>query len=420
MIKKIDEIQKLLLLGLPILLITGSFLPDLAISLVAILFLGKNIYDKNWKYIINIPSIFFLLWCVYLIIGSLFSDNYYLSLQSSLFYWRFGIYALAIWYILDTQPSFKKNFLFILFLAFIFLVIDGFIQFVTGYNLIGNTYYTIDQSRISGMFGDEAILGNYISRMLPILIGLVFLINKKSKIYNLFIVFLLIAGGSLTLITGERSSFLYFIIYSVVLLLFLKNFFYEKVAIIILAIFCSIIIYSTESTIKQRVFLNTIVEISEGRSKFPTSLVPVHYAPIYESALKITEDNLVFGIGTKMFRETCMKEEYFVENGCSTHPHNSYLQLIAEAGIIGLLPIFLIFATILIIYLKSYFNFFFRKKDYLTNSKIAFLGALFISFFPFLPTLNFFHNWYSVITFLPIGFLLHMYSDKIILRRYKD
>ena len=415
MTNKIDEIQKLLLLGLPILLITGSFLPDLAISLVAILFLGKNIYYKNWKYIINIPTIFFLLWCFYLILGSLFSDNYNLSLQSSLFYWRFGIYALAIWYILDTQPSFKKNFLFILFLVFIFLVIDGFIQFVTGYNLIGNTYYTIDQTRISGMFGDEAILGNYISRTLPTLIGLIFLMKTESKIYNLLIVFILITGGALTLITGERSSFLYF----VVLISFLKNFFYEKIALITITIFFSIIVYSSDTSVKQRVFLNTIVEISQGESTFPMSVIPVNYAPIYESAFKISENNPVFGIGTKMFRETCMKEEYYVENGCSTHPHNTYLQLIAETGIIGLLPILLIFISILFIYLKSYINFIFKRKDYLSNSKIAFLGALFMYFFPFVPTLNFFHNWYSIITFLPIGFLLHIYSDRIILQRYK-
>ena len=39
------------------------------------------------------------------------------------------------------------------------------------------------------------------------------------------------------------------------------------------------------------------------------------------------------GIGPKMFRFYCDNELFYVQNACSTHPHNTYIQLLGETGI---------------------------------------------------------------------------------------
>ena len=53
--------------------------------------------------------------------------------------------------------------------------------------------------------------------------------------------------------------------------------------------------------------------------------------------------NKIFGVGNKMYRKLCNKDEYFVNDfSCTTHPHNFYLQVLAENGLIG----FIILASI--------------------------------------------------------------------------
>ena len=57
-----------------------------------------------------------------------------------------------------------------------------------------------------------------------------------------------------------------------------------------------------------------------------------------------------------MFRVLCSKEEYKVnEFSCSTHPHNYYLQMLSENGIIGFLLIFIFFTICLYNLIKELF-----------------------------------------------------------------
>ena len=407
------SVQKYLIYFLPITLVTGSFLSDLSVSLVAIIFLITTVIERKWRYLFNYFSLIFFTWCGYLIIRSILSENPILSLESSLFYWRFGLFSLALWYLLDHSASFKSNIFFIFFIVFLFLFIDGFIQFVTGYNLIGYSYYTVDGQRVSGMFGDESILGNYIARILPILVALLLSFKKNIRIYNFIAVLCTLIGGVLILISGERTAFLYYVIFLSVLIFLLINWRYEKLILISLLFTIALGLFMTESSIKQRIFLNTLVEINWEQETSKYNFIPEKYKPIYHTSLKMIKDKPIFGIGTKMYREQCKNNKYFVKNGCTTHPHNTYLQLLAETGVIGLIPIFFLFLLISFIFLLHLKYYLIQKKVLLSNEKIVFLGALFIYFFPFIPSLNFFHNWYSIITFIPIGFCLHLFHEEM-------
>ena len=81
---------------IPAFQITGPFLGDFTISVISIIFIIYIIYNKNFFFSKNKVFLIFLTWCIYLIFLSLFSENLYLSLQASLFYFRFGFGALAI------------------------------------------------------------------------------------------------------------------------------------------------------------------------------------------------------------------------------------------------------------------------------------------------------------------------------------
>ena len=108
LIQNLKFVQFFLLILIPLALISGPFLSDLFVSLIAFIFLILSIKERQYFYYKNIFSYIFFIWCLYLIINSLFSKNPFLSLESSLFYWRFGIFALAVWYVINNNESFFK------------------------------------------------------------------------------------------------------------------------------------------------------------------------------------------------------------------------------------------------------------------------------------------------------------------------
>ena len=75
------------------------------------------------------------------------------------------------------------------------------------------------------------------------------------------------------------------------------------------------------------------------------------------------KDNILIGVGPKNFREVCKKREYnFSEKTCSTHPHNTYVQLLSETGIVGFLFIFFIFLNISYYLIKTLYFKFIKKN----------------------------------------------------------
>ena len=165
----LKNFHKYLLGFIPLFLVTGSFLSDLAIVISAIIFLFFSFIEKKFYFFKNKFFICFMIWCLYLIIRSLFSINPILSLESSLFYFRFGIFSLSVWYAIEEYPNFIKVFFYSTLVVYLALIFDGFFQYFTKYNLLG---YPYNGMRISSFFGDEFIMGSYLSRLLPLLFSL--------------------------------------------------------------------------------------------------------------------------------------------------------------------------------------------------------------------------------------------------------
>ena len=77
---------------IPITLITGPFLPDFFLVIFCIFFLAYIIIFNKWNFFNNYFFYIMLLFNLYIIILSLFSKNPHLSLESSLFYFRFFLF----------------------------------------------------------------------------------------------------------------------------------------------------------------------------------------------------------------------------------------------------------------------------------------------------------------------------------------
>ena len=90
-------------------------------------------------------------------------------------------------------------------------------------------------------------------------------------------------------------------------------------------------------------------------------------------------------------------------NGCTSHPHNFYLQLLGETGIVGLSFIIIISIYLLLIFITKK-----NKNNFETCLLIGFLLTL----IPFLPNGNFFNNWINMIMYLPVGFYVNFLHSK--------
>ena len=93
-------------------------------------------------------------------------------------------------------------------------------------------------------------------------------------------------------------------------------------------------------TAKERIFDQTLIDMnlsSEKKiEKQGTIIFSVQHTHHYITAFRMFIDNKILGVGVKNFRNFCNYEKYKVSIfSCSTHPHNSYIQVLSETGIIG-------------------------------------------------------------------------------------
>ena len=405
-----------LLILMPIALISGPFLPDLFIVLISFIFLF--IFNKK-KELFKIKSkffIFFLIFYFYLILTSILSDNFYQSIKSSITYLRFGFFSLAIFFILNNKKNFIKYFYVMICFTLIILIFDGYFQFITGKNIFG--FKGVRPDRLGGLFFDELILGSYLGKILPIFFTF-YLLNKKY-LNRYYVIILAVLTYILVFLSGERSAFLTTTLYLIMVIPFLLGI--RKS--IILFIFAGTIfgtLITTNENMKNRYYDQMLMH-TLGVGKYANNdltkktFMPSHIG-LFSSAIDIFQKNIVVGGGVRTFRIYCknnmnkklieIKKNHPNMNTCNTHPHNYYLQLLAETGLIG-------FLFVLAIFIRLFFNYFQQlyyliKKDKIPDKKfVVILSGLITYIWPLTTTGSFFNNWICSILFLQIGIYLYI------------
>jgi O-antigen ligase len=408
-------ILKLIIVSLLPFLIWGPFIPDLIVSISSLYFLYFVLRNNDFYYFNNKPFFIFLLFCIISTLISLESENISLSIKSSFFYFRIGVFSCFIWYLIDQHESILAYFYYTLIICYSVLLIDGYIQYFTGFNLSG---FKISGIRVSSFFGDELIMGSYLSRLFPLLFAL-FLVKKKFKFEIYFVGFLFILVDILIYMSGERAAFFFLNLSTIFIIILIKE--YQKFRLItfIIAFACIVILSLNSPKLTERMF----EEPAKNMGIVKTSNTKTIFSPIHDSLIltgfKIFKEKPIFGQGPKMFRIKCKNEKYAVGKWpCSTHPHNFYVQLLAETGIIGFSFLFVSLLYVFYSAIKQLKSIILKQERFLTDYQVCLLAGILITVWPFSPNGNFFHNWLMIVYSLPVGFYLQsIYSKKTIKKK---
>ena len=384
-------------------LIWGPFVPDLIISISALFFLYYAFKNKKLYFFYNKSLIIFFIFCAYCILVSIFvAKDMMLSFESSLFYFRIGVFSCLIWYLLEQDKKILTYFYYALVISFLALIVDGYIQFFIGTNILG---LPKAGDRISSFFGSELILGSYLSRLFPLLFAL-FIVKEKKKLelYFMILFFLLLSG--LVLISGERAAFAFYCLSLLFIIIFMKGYAKLRIILSVGSAIVIIIIISSFDQVKNRM-------VSDPTSTITKSIFTPAHDSLISTAYNMFLDKPIFGHGPKMFRVICKDEKYAVGiTPCMTHPHNFYVQLLAETGIIGFSFLFSAFAYVLYCAYRQFKSIVLRQKRYLTDYQVCLLAGILITVWPITTNGNFFHNWLMIVYSLPVGFYLHSIYGK--------
>ena len=397
-----------LLILIPVVLITGPALPDIFLSLIALYFLVISIYNRKWSYYKNPIFLGFILFSLYGVIRSLFSELPIESLTTggSVFYFRYIFFAMGVWYLLDMNPHLPKCLLNISLICILVVSIDGTYQYFFEFNLFGNEKHHYD--RLTGLFGDEPIIGRYVAYLSMFAFALIHQNYKKStKVILISMIFLMISE-ILVFLSGERSPLFYIIFFTILITIFSASMRLYRIISFIVSCIIIFIFISINPNSKSRIIDLTSDQISQ--TSIPYLPYSIHHEEHYISALKMLSDKPIFGVGTNLFRFKCnyLQYEYkTVQGSCSTHPHNFYFQILAELGIIGFLFLAIFFLYLLFINLRQFIFLLRSKVDRLISFDLfLYPMILFIYWWPVIPHMSFYNNWNNVLMMLPLGFLM--------------
>ena len=334
--------------------------------------------------------------------------------------------------------SLKKLFLFSL-ICTSFISIDIIIQHLNGVDLFG---YASSVDRNSGPFGDEHVAGSYLLKFSFFSFFGFLALNENKKYVNVSLIIIIALHAYAILITGNRMPMLLFLFGCFLTFILVKNLriimFFGMITF--LAMFITLMKYDERFYHTYSAFLSEInilkhIKINKNETEKPVleskkiENKPVLHGrrtkenlflrgsghrSVFETSIWVWKMRPLTGFGLKSFRIKCWDVLTMIRNSifgkeanlnCATHSHNYYIELLAEAGIIG---ITLIIAFFIIILKNSYF---YLKKYYQTNNiETYFLIPIIIIFlieiWPLKSSGSFFTTWNATFFWLYFPLLI--------------
>ena len=411
-------IINLLLSILPLSFIAGNLIINLNITLiiiVSLIFWGREFFKIDILLIDKlIIFLFFFSTLTSLInFNNFFSSDPFLAKENlikSFTFIRYLFFYFSIRLIIEKDYFDIKTFFIFSGICVIFVSLDLILQFYSGKDIFG---FPKAHHKLSGPFGDELIAGSYLQRFCLFLFFLIpfykNLFSKRNLILILLLLFILIFFS--VVIAGNRMSVILLMMLFVFLFLNEKQLRKFVIILVPLILILFFTLYKFYPNIKEMTdhFLTLSVEIIFSLDEIynnPNLDFSNMYLKEFHLGYMTWKENIIIGSGINSFYLNC-KINYDI---CTSHPHNYYLEILSELGIIGICVVSIIFVKLLHIYFKIKNNF---NLSYENNVITAFVLLLFVEMFPLKTTGSFFTTGNASYIFLLIATIVGL-SNKFI------
>lgn len=250
--------------------------------------------------------------------------------------------------------------------------------------------YKILSDRLTGPFGNEQVVGAYITKL--IFLSFFFLIIKKIDVRYIFLIAIFVFA--LVVLSNERSASIMLLSSLILFFIFFSARPLFKISSILIIIIYLFLIFNNNNVFKDR-FINEPIKSYKDN----------HHKAHFLTALEIFKDNKIIGSGIKTFRVECKQSKYeninsiYYKNRCTTHPHNFYLEVLSETGILGIMILVILNLYIFFQLLKNFCN----KKEHRKEILLIFC-SFFILFWPMQTTGSFFSSWNGVFYWIFFAF----------------
>ena len=337
--------------------------------------------------------------------------------------------------IIDLKKFFLSSLICTSFVSF-----DVILQYITGVDLFG---FKKIGNWSSGPFGDEFIAGSYLKNFSLFSLLFVFLNFKNTNIKNSLLIFTITFHLTAMLVSGNRMPVVLFLFGCFLLFLFIKNIRFAIAVGVIFFVATFLFLEKNDETLKKnyavffseiniaKLFNKTKIVKYENSSEkkvnvvdsstavvdsSPASVVLLRhsgYSRVFKTAIIVWMEKPIFGFGLKSFRIKCwdiLEKDNMINSGpqdisCGNHPHNYYLEILSESGIVG----FILIISFFIFLMRNYF--YIIKENYKTsNNKLIILMPVIISvileIWPLRSAGSFFTNTNATFLWLIVGMTL--------------
>lgn len=353
--------------------------------------------NKNWQWRsqtwVKCTAVFF----IYLFtINSLISIHPLETTMHSVFFLRWPIFACALAYWLLTAPHAKKLFLQTLIIVCALIMLDCIFQYLNGTDMLGKP--TLPDHRLSGPYS-APVPGIMLLRVLFVA-NFALLIFPKLRIshYAFLLQWLFFCVCVLFLmLTGERMALLLYIFGLLIIVPMLVKTAKIKRRDITLGLLVLLGMFTILVLLAPTTGARVTTSIYEKITHFGDS----DYGLVFKAALEAWQQHIWFGSGLHTYREVCNSMGLLTswEMSC-THPHNLYLLLGAETGVIGVI----IFCVMIFYIYKEVIASLLRQKEWWALGLS--IAALTVCFFPLIGGISLWNNWVAALVWATVGWTL--------------
>jgi len=366
---------------------------DLWLTIICIAFLYRSIKNSDWSWSKQLWFRLALGVWILSIISSALSPEALFSFQQGFVWIRFPLIAVAtqVWIAKDRDIR-------------VLMLISTLVGMLVICLILTLEILIEPKARLTWPYGDT-MTGAYLSKVsLPIFCILIAISTSRAKMISLFFGSIALSTLAFSILAGERINFLIRLCGG-----FLATFSW-KPRLLPLLVFFSLECFAIFFVLNRK---------TDVYSRFTTDLVEIivhiddkngHWGA-WRGGIQQGFETPMLGIGPSGTRNNCKHlidsdlEWLPGKNVCSNHPHNFYIQLLAELGVLGLLLGSGMFLSIILVCWKAK-----QKNPECPMASTAFIIPLAL-FFPLQQFGSFFSQWGNIFIWFSIGFALSQFQN---------